>query len=122
MPHQTGLLRRKDRWYLNIRVPKELRPLYSAKEFIRKALGTSDYREATRELRFRACEVEAEFDERRRVLKAKANAEAAVKVQELSDREAHRLVFRFLSDAEKLTEEWWAKDGSKLDAADREEY
>jgi len=38
----------------------------------------------------------------------------------LSARDAHDLVFRFLIDREKTSEEWWEKDGAKFDNEDRE--
>ena len=107
MPPQSGLLCRKGRYYLNVRVPTELRPLYGKKEFFRKALGTSDYREAVSEVRFEAGRVEAEFAAKRRELKnaQRANTPPPA-VYELSDREAHEIVLRFFIGLEKETAEW----------------
>ncbi len=47
MPHQNGLLLRGARWYSTIKVPADLRAALG-KQHVRKALGTSDYREACR--------------------------------------------------------------------------
>jgi len=121
MPRQTGLLCRKGRFYINIRVPKELRPLYGKTEIIRKALGTSDYREAVREARYRAFEAETDFEAKRKNLCARTTAAEREILHQLSDREAHDLVFRFLIDLEKTTEEWWQQDGSQFDESDRDE-
>jgi hypothetical protein len=46
MPKHSGLLKRNDRFYLNMRVPKDLRPLYGKKEIIRKSPDTSERGEA----------------------------------------------------------------------------
>jgi hypothetical protein len=69
MPRQSGLLRRHGRYYFNIRIPSELRPLYGRKEFVRKALNTSDYYKAASEARFEAARVQAEFEAKRRKIK-----------------------------------------------------
>ena len=50
MPRHTGLLRRGSRYYLNVKVPKDLRAILK-KEIIRKALHTSDPHEAARKVR-----------------------------------------------------------------------
>ncbi len=103
MPRQTGLLCRKGRYYLNIRVPKEVRPFYGKTQIIRKALGTSDYREAVREARYRAFEAESEFEAKRKILPTRAVVAEREKLHLLSDREAHNLVFRFLIGLEKIS-------------------
>ncbi len=119
MPHQSGLLYRKGRYYLNIRVPKDLRSLFGQTEIIRKALKTSDYHEAVREVRYQAGQMEAHFAERRRAMKAKASKPEREKLNELSTREAHNLVFRFLIGLKKSTEKWWEMHGSTFDKNDR---
>lgn len=107
MPRQSGLLCRKGRYYLNMRVPTELRPLYGKKEFFRKALNTSDYHAAVSEVRFEAGRAEAEFAAKRRELKNAHRAKTPPPVvSELSDREAHEIVLRFFIGLEKESAEW----------------
>lgn len=121
MPRQSGLLRRKDRYYLNVRVPTELRKLYG-KEFVRESLGTSEFREAVREVRFRLGQVEAEFAEKRRQLERNGSrVKAKPPIAAITDREAHRLVYRWFIQLEKDSEEWYANEGSKLDDDDKDE-
>ena len=122
MPRQSGLLLRKGQFYLNIRVPKDLRAAYDGKEVIRKSLHTTDPREATSRVRYEAFKLDSEFQAKRRELEtAKRAAEPLPAVRTISDREAHDFVFRWFINLENLSEEWWEKDGSKFDDSDREE-
>ena len=100
MPRQTGLLCRKGRWYLNMRVPTDLRAAYGKKEIVRKALGTSEYREAVSNARFEAFRVEAEFNEKRKEIKARS-LPVPFKTLEIDDAEAHEIVARFFIAEEK---------------------
>ena len=107
MPRQSGLLLRGGRYYLNMRVPTELRPLYGKREIVRKSLGTSDYRAAVGKVRFEAFKLDAEFEAKRRELQSAERASAPPSaVCELSEREAHEMVMRFFVSREKLAEEW----------------
>ena len=107
MPRQSGLLLRGGRYYLNMRVPTELRPLYGKREIVRKSLGTSDYRAAVGKVRFEAFKLDAEFEAKRRELESAERASALPSaVCELSEREAHEMVMRFFVSREKLAEEW----------------
>ena len=115
MPRQSGLLERNGRFYLNMRVPKDLRPLYGKKETIRKSLHTSDRGEAISLVRFEACKLDSDFQTKRRELKQLQNPSP---LRSISDREAHDLVFRWFIDQEKLSEDWWDKEGSKFDEED----
>ena len=113
MPRQSGLLNRKGRFYLNMRVPKELRPLYGKKDIFRKSLETSDYREAVQRVRYEAFRLESEFAEKRRELE-RAKQRATEPPPEISPQEAHGLVFRWFIEQEKLSEEWWDGDATEL--------
>jgi len=117
MPRQTGLLLRKGRYYFNFRIPTDLRPLYGKKEFLRESLGTSDFSAARREVQYRVLKAEAEFDEKRKTLLPPV----VEKFHEISDQEAHSLVFQFLRESEKDSERWWEQEGWKLDEVDRAE-
>lgn len=115
MPRHSGLLRRQGRYYLNVRIPTDLRTIYGKQDIIRKALGTSDHREAISRIRFESFKLDSEFAEKRRQLKT--SAEAALprpQVCDISNREAHEIVTRFFVGLENLSEEWWENDGCKL--------
>ena len=115
MPRHSGLLCRKGRYYLNIRVPNDLRPLYGKQEIIRKSLGTSDHREAISKVRFEAFKLDAEFAEKRRENEqARRTAGALPQLREISEQEAHALVFRWFIGAEKLADDWWQTDGINI--------
>lgn len=115
MPRQSGLLSRKGRYYLNIRVPKDLRPLYGKRDIIRKSLDTSDYREAVSLVRFEAFKLDAEFSAKRReIAAAKRASQPPPELSEVSDREAHEIVTGFFVGLEKLSHEWWEDDGRNL--------
>jgi len=118
MPRQSGLLERKGRFYLNMRVPKDLRSLYGKKEIIRKSLDTSDRGEAISRVRFEAFKLDSEFEAKRRELK---NAQPPPAVLTIDDREAHALVCRWFIKQEKLSQDWWEKEGSKFEETDTEE-
>ena len=107
MPRQSGLLRRKGRYYFNIRVPTELRPLYGKREFLRKALKTSEYYEAASEARFEAARAQAEFESKRRTIKTAPITTAPPSiVAQLSEREAHDIVLRFFIGLKKEASDW----------------
>lgn len=112
MPRHSGLLCRKGRYYLNIRVPKDLRGLYGKRDILRQSLGTSDYREAISKVRFEACKLEAEFAEKRREMERKAMP--LQQLREISEQEAHALIFRWFINLEKQSHEWWQNDGINL--------
>ena len=119
MPRIPHTIRRNGRYHFNFRIPTELRALYGKTTAIRESLGTSDYREARREAQFRVLQAEAEFDEKRKMLRVPAIEPK--KLVKISEQEAHRLVFQFLRESEKDSEKWWAQDGSKLEDKEREQ-
>src|ERR1700722_11788754 len=86
MPRQSGLLERNGRFYLNMRVPKDLRALYGKKEIIRKSLDTSNRAEAISRVRYKAFKVDSDFEAKRRELK---NAQPFPTVLKIDDREVH---------------------------------
>lgn len=97
MPRHTHLMRRGLRYYLNVRVPKDLRPILK-KEHIRKSLGTSDYSVAVQGLRLASLKQHTEFAELRAKLRA-AKSDAPQKVERLSDEDVYSLVVKFLNAA-----------------------
>ena len=117
MPKHSGLLKRNGRYYLNVRVPKELRSLYGKKDVIRKSLGTSDQREAISLVRYEAFKLDSEFAAKRR---EKESAKPLPIVRTLNDREAHEMVFQWFIKQEKLSENWYFETASKMDAVDSE--
>lgn len=122
MPKQQGLLRRGGRYYSNIKVPKDLKPAMG-KEHIREALGTSDYREACRRAIYEKMRWQAFFDDERRKVAARAAPEPKQTrpVLSLSEREAHKFAARHLIGLEQRFRDWWEKEGSRLDASERQE-
>ena len=106
MPHHTHLLRRGSRYYLNVKVPKDLRAALG-KELIRKALGTSDPHEAARQVRFEAYRMDSEFESKRReLLAAKREKPQMPSPLKISDKEAHEIVCEFFVKLEKDSEDW----------------
>jgi hypothetical protein len=118
MPKQSWLLRRGQRYYLNARVPKDLRSLYAHKEFIRKSLGTSDRHEAIGLVRYEAFKLDSEFAAKRREME---NSQPPTTVHTISDREAHEMVFRWFIQQEKLSEQWYFENVAKMDEQEIEE-
>ena len=118
MPKYSKLLRRGGRYYLNARVPKDLIPYYGNKEIIRRALGTSDLREAKSIVAFEAFKLDSDFAAKRREIEAVIPPPT---IGTLSDREAHEMVFRWFVAREKVSEDWYFETGCKLDAPDTEE-
>ena len=113
MPRHSGLLCRQGRYYLNVRVPTDLRPLYGKQDIIRRSLKTSEYREAISRVRFESFRLESEFASKRRTLIAAKDASSAV-VREISDQEAHEIVYRFFIALEKSATGWWNAEGYRM--------
>ena len=113
MPRHSGLLCRQGRYYLNVRVPTDLRPLYGKQDIIRRSLKTSEYREAISRVRFENFRLESEFASKRRTLAAAKDATSAV-LREISDQEAHELVYRFFITLEKTATGWWNDEGYRM--------
>lgn len=102
MPRQQGLLQRGSRWYLNIRVPKDLREALG-KEHVRQALDTSDYKEARRKTSFELARWMAHFEEQRNKLARMNPITATGKPRPLGvvdDQEAFAMVLRFFVQLE----------------------
>jgi hypothetical protein len=85
MRRHTHLLRRGSRYYLNVKVPNDLRKVFK-KEVIRKALNTSDSHEAVRIVRSASLRVHADFENERAKLHRKN--EAPSKLSEISTHDA----------------------------------
>jgi integrase len=109
------MLKRNGRYYLNLRVPTELRQFYKT-VVIRESLHTSDYRKAAEEVRFEVARYTAEFQTKREQIRASRATEPRVTFREMSDQEAHRLVLRWFIGMEKKSAEWWEKDGRQMSA------
>ena len=61
MPKHPRLQKRGSRYFLRVKVPTDLRPVIGKRE-IRKALGTSDPKEALKHVRKASAETDAMFD------------------------------------------------------------
>jgi len=104
-------MRRGSRYYLNVKVPKDLRRVLK-KELIRKSLKTSDPHEAARMVRFESLELDAVFDKERAKLRG-ANGPTK-QIRSISRQEAHDLVFQWFIELEELSEEWWENEGRNM--------
>src|SRR5262245_30527349 len=93
MPRHTYLLRRGSKYYVNIRVPKDLRRILK-KDIIRRSLHTSDPREAVRRVRLEGVRIHAEFEEQR--AKFRAEKTQPRDLSAISEREAYAIAFHYL--------------------------
>jgi hypothetical protein len=112
MPRHTHLLRRGSRYYLNARVPKDLRGVLK-KSHIRKSLHTSDPREAVQRVRIESVRIHDEFEQ----LRAKPRSEKTERtdLSAVSEGEAYRIASRYFSALDKMSEDWWEIEAPKLD-------
>jgi len=67
MAKHPWLMKRGDRYYLRARVPADLTEMFEGRE-VKRALRTSDRREADRLIRIESAKLEREFEEKRRGL------------------------------------------------------
>jgi hypothetical protein len=95
---------RGNRYYLNIKVPLEIRSTLE-REHVRVSLKTSDYKEAKKKLNFELSEVHSLFDS---ALKSLPKASPPVKQRaDIDDHELHGIVTRFFVQLEKRSARWW---------------
>jgi hypothetical protein len=118
MPRQTNLIRRGSTYYVNVKVPKDLRPVLK-KELIRKSLKTSDRSEAVRLVRLEALKVYAEFENLRR--KLRGGGTPPKQLSKISTQAAYDLIFRYFKRQEKMSEEWAQNEAPRLDETELEE-
>jgi hypothetical protein len=111
MPRQTHLLRRGSRYYLNVKVPKDLRAVFK-QPIIRKALNTSDPHEAARRVRFESLRVHADFENEQ--TKLRADTVLPKQLSAISTGDAYDLVFRYFKGLEEMSEHWWENKARKL--------
>ncbi len=72
MPKIPGLQRRRQTWFVRIRMPEDLVTIYQKGEIIR-SLGTRDYDAARKRIHIERAKINSEFEERRHQMKAAAN-------------------------------------------------
>ena len=108
MPRHTHLLRRDSRYYLNVKIPKDLRGVFK-KEIIRTALNTSDPQEAVRKVRLESLQVHADFGNER--AKLRAGVAPPKQLAALSTHEAHEIAFGYFISLEKMSDDWWENTG-----------
>jgi len=90
MPRHTHLMRRGSRYYVNVKVPKDLRGVLK-KDIIREALKTSDYNEAVRRVRIESFRIHADFENER--AKLRAGVAPPKRLAAISTPEAREMVF-----------------------------
>lgn len=111
MPRHTHLLPRNGRYYLNVKVPKDLRDAFK-KELIRKSLNTSDRSEAVRRLRLEVLQLDAKFAEERE--RKRQQSAPPKQISALSKTDALQLVVSWLIKLEAQSDEWWNETGCNL--------
>lgn len=123
MPKINNLQRRKNVWYVRVRVPTNLLDIYSPKKEICYSLGTTDYVTACKRVRHEVVKIQADFDEKRRQVKSVANDTDML--SKFATHEMEGVVLRWLSEAEKKTqsaatkkEGWLKKEGLEDDILD----
>jgi integrase len=112
MPRHTHLLRRGSRYYVNVKVPKDLLGRLK-KDIIRKSLNTSDPREAVHRVRIEGAKIHDQFEKLRGNLRA--DAAPPRDLSAISENEAYNIVFRYFTGLEKISEGWWENEAPKLE-------
>ena len=121
MSRPAGLLHRGGRWYLNLKVPKDLRETLD-KEHIRVSLKTADHREARRLLPFQLARWTAYFEDQRRQHLRTLTPPTEIESRELTviqDHEAFEIVSNFFLHLEKDFRSGWEKTGIQMTDAER---
>lgn len=118
MPRHTHLMRRGSQYYINVRVPKDLRSILK-KDTVRKSLHTSDPREAVQRVRIESVRVHDEFEQ----LRAKPRTENTKPrdLSAISEGEAYKIALRYFTGLEKMSEHWWENELPKLEEWQLEE-
>jgi len=101
MPREPGLLRRNGIYYLNIRIPKRLLPLYGGREFIRKTLQTSDYKMAS--LRAKRARLKLQQKEEARKQREEALAALPPRERRLTEARRNEFVRRYFIELERAS-------------------
>jgi hypothetical protein len=120
MPRQQGLARRGSRYFTYFRVPKDLLGVFK-KEFIREALGTSDYREACERIAKERARWQFNFEQERRKLRGTAAAAQKQRRETITEREAFDLAAGYLVTLERQFRTWWENEGTRLESEERRE-
>ncbi len=121
MHRPQGLLRRGNRWWFNIKVPRDLRTVIG-KEHIREPLQTSDYQVAARTVAYRIAHWRAVFEDSRRKLDAEREPSRQQKrvLVSVTRTEAWALAFQHLVKCELKFNAEWDQEGVWLEKHDRE--
>jgi hypothetical protein len=85
MPRHTHLMRRGSKYYVNVRVPKDLREILK-KDIIRRSLNTSDSHEAVRRVRLESVRTHDEFE--RLLAKSRPEKAQPIDLSAVSEHEA----------------------------------
>jgi hypothetical protein len=118
MPKAPHVFLRGNVFYVRKRVPTELVPILNACE-IKVSLKTSDRKKAVGEANYANAQLQARFDEARKML-VKREALRPTPVKELAEGDIHRIVASYFIAEEKRHETWWVTEGQKWPHADLE--
>ena len=118
MARHTHLMRRGSQYYVNVRVPKDLRDIVK-KDIVRRSLHTSDPREAVQRVRRESLRMHDEFEQLR--VKRRGEKTQSRDLSAISEREAYTIASRYFTGLEKMSERWWENEAAKLDQDQLEE-
>ena len=103
VPGHTRLHRRGSRYYIRAKVPIDLQTVMKRKE-LKKALKTSDYREAVRLVKLESARFDALFDDARDIVNR--GAQNGKRLPSMSEARAMQLVSRWFLDVERKSGDW----------------
>ena len=118
VPGHTRLHRRGSRYYIRAKVPIDLQAVMKRKE-LKKALKTSDYREAVRLVKLESARFDALFDDARDVVNR--GAQNGKQLPSMSEAQAMQLVSRWFLDVERKSEDWYDSQLRKLSKPEKAE-
>ncbi len=118
VPGHTRLHRRGSRYYIRAKVPIHLQGVMKRKE-LKKALKTSDYREAVRLVKLESARFDALFDDAREVVHRGAQTER--RLSSMSEAQARQLVTGWFLDLEKKSDDWYDRELRKLTPHEKDE-
>ena len=110
VPKIPYLIKRRETWYIRLRIPTDLVSAYKGREEIQRTLKTRDYKEAHKRLTPAKADIEAEFEIMRHKIKAQqGNADM---LSAFSDHDLKALSQKWLYGARKRLEEARINDTS----------
>src|SRR5262245_28766232 len=98
MPKVPGLQRRRQTFFVRVRIPEDLKKSYKTKEIVR-SLKTRDYDEARNRIHLERTKIQSEFDELRHKIKSSVDTPDMLSTRTTHQLEA--LALRWFMETEK---------------------